>query len=479
MRLRRAAGKSVRAATIFGVLAVLVSGLAALYPQVPTSSRAQSDRQSPTVACASLDPTWSEIAIDFANLGGTQPGRAIRASDGTVAALVVITEVDENGQPTTFDFSASVRIRSVIIQHGSGAAVVEIDPPERAGTDISAPHGEPISRVALCYRIDVPPPPRAGSPTAVASPAHSPTPPGRAPSPTPSVESYEVGAIQTAQALATEAAGANATTEAVLTAEAEAQATREAERQAATEAAIALATASAAVEATSAAQQTAIAAVSATAAALENNAATRAAELATANAEQTAAAGTIAALQTVVSQPTATPTRPPVIYTADSGTDFSAWPALPEGWTVEEDTLVFDGSRSTEYALPPVQPGSAQDHAVRIEFRISAAPECPTNFGVVVRGSDTGYYAGGIEWNCEPAVHLWTEQLDLAQQSISLDDGWHLLEVTAEGDRITVRLDGNVVIDQQDTGRPSGGQVALWSDGVALEIRRLEIVDLT
>jgi hypothetical protein len=145
---------------------------------------------------------------------------------------------------------------------------------------------------------------------------------------------------------------------------------------------------------------------------------------------------------------------------------------------VDGNVLVYDGRRFTAYAEPPVHPTGRPDHAVEIEFRIVKPPECGTNFGVVIRGSDAGYYAGGLEWNCAPALLLWTPQQSIAQTPIEIGDGWHTLQIAAKGQQITVSLDGAVIIQREDSSQPSGSQVALWSDGVSLEIRSFREIGL-
>lgn len=482
------------------LVVVIVSTLGAVIVRIlgnPFDGQAEASRQ--TLGCRDIDPSWNDIAVDLAAAMPLSPGRAIRSSDGIVAALIVITAVDDQGAATAFDFSASVRISTVIITSARSASVIEIDPPSRNGTGLGTPDRRPIASISLCYRISVPPPPRAGTPSAVSSPQTSPTPSGPRLTPTPTLESYEVAAIETARALATEVAAAQATAAALQTAAVEQAVTQEAERNAARATAAALATQNAAVEQTAAAQQTALAAahgsataeagsratadaraaqVSATAAALAIAATHAAADLATARAERTSAAATVAAVMTAAAAPTATPTPLPALYEADTESDFAAWPSLPDGWTIAGNALVYDGRRFTAYAEPPVHPTGHPDHSVEIEFRVVKPPACGTNFGVVIRGSDAGYYAGGVEWNCAPELLLWTPQQRLAQQPIEIGEGWHTLRIAARGQQISVSLDGVVILQHEDSSQPFGSQVALWSDGVSLEIRSFREIGL-
>lgn len=490
----------VQAMAIIGLLSLLVAAVgSATAPGVPNLFGREAAAIRQQIQCRDIDPAWNEIAVDFSSLTPLAPGRAIRQSDGTVAALLVITAVNERGEVTTFDYSASVRISAVIIQAAGSASVIEIDPPSRSGTGLRTSETQAISSISLCYRIAVPPPPRAGTPAPQPSPERSPTPTRPRGTQTPTTETYEVSAVETAKALAAEATAARATAATLLTTVAQQDATLEAERRSSSATAIALATVNAAATEAAAAQATTLAnahasataeavdrataearaeQASATAASLLTTATMASAALATAHAEQTTVAATVAALMTEVAAPTATPTPPPAIYEATSGREFSTWPSLPEGWSVDGPVLSYDGRRFTAYAEPPVHPAGIADHAVEIEFRVLEQPECGTNFGVVIRGSDAGYYAGGLEWNCDPAIHIWTPQQSLGQQPIDLSAGWHTLRVEAIGPQISVTLDGKVILQREDFSQPAGGQVAIWSDGVPLEIRAFREIGL-
>jgi len=43
------------------------------------------------------------------------------------------------------------------------------------------------------------------------------------------------------------------------------------------------------------------------------------------------------------------------------------------------------------------------------------------------------------------------------------------------GDQITFSIDGEVVLEATDASFPTGGQIALWSNGVKLDVRAFRV----
>ena len=156
--------------------------------------------------------------------------------------------------------------------------------------------------------------------------------------------------------------------------------------------------------------------------------------------------------------------------------DLAAWP-LPDGWN-REGGLSTDGGGDAPWVIAPITVTSTNDYAVEVSFIVEAADTCPRNFGVAIRGSDAGYYAGGIEWGCDPVVRLWAGQNVLAEQPIELSDGPHVLRVEAIGDQISVSLDGAEIVTATDASVPAGGQIALWSSGVPITITNVDVIEL-
>lgn len=502
-------------------------------------------RNQPTT-CSDANPGWTPLGMDLPSGDDPiEPGRVYRLSDGTLAVLIVATEVNDDGKVVSLDFAASLRISAAFVGGAGGASYIVFDPPVRSASGLTAPDNIGIDWVRFCYRIEVPGPPEPGAtPVAVASPTETPTSPQTpAPTPTATAESFELGAVQTASALATQAAQAQATAATLATAAAASEATRAAERAAAEATTAALATERAILDATAtaqanadssdatataeqqaaasatAAQQVAAsataeaanvaasataeaanvaasatadaanlaasatadaanAAAQATAAAIATADAAQQIDLATAQAQQTESAATIAALQTAAA-PSPTPADT-TIYSASNAADFNGWSDLPDGWKVDGDLLVASGTDFTGYAQPPTLSIPDANYAVEAEIQISGPTDCAGNVGIVIRGSENGFYAGGLEWSCDspPIARLWASSNPLGQVPVTIDDGWHTYRVEARGSQIRYLIDGAVVLEQTDETYPTGDQLALWSAGVKLTVRAYRVIDI-
>ena len=73
-------------------------------------------------------------------------------------------------------------------------------------------------------------------------------------------------------------------------------------------------------------------------------------------------------------------------------------------------------------------------------------------------------------------MRLWRHDRLLAEQPWVLDQAWHTYRVSVDGDQITLALDGAVVVEGTDPGGPMGPQLALWSNGVPLEVRAFRLL---
>jgi hypothetical protein len=118
------------------------------------------------------------------------------------------------------------------------------------------------------------------------------------------------------------------------------------------------------------------------------------------------------------------------------------------------------------------------NYAVEAEIKLEEEPACPANFGIVVRGSESGFYAGGVEWVCDAgsSVRLWALDRLLGQQVRQTDLEWHRYRLEVNGDHIAYSIDGSVVLEATDATFPAGGQVAIWSNGVRLDVRAFRVL---
>jgi hypothetical protein len=255
----------------------------------------------------------------------------------------------------------------------------------------------------------------------------------------------------------------------------------------------------AALELTVAAQATRISAASTTATARAASDATAEAHAAsaraTAQADATAAQATIAGLSTrqalvartatAAARPTATATpsfvppatpAPRVLYVADTASEFDEWD-LPPGWMSEDGTLAAVGTGS-EWAAPPYRVEDLNDYAVEAEIRVADEPGCQRNFGIGARGTDDGYVAAGVEWRCRSTASLWAGQDLVSNAAFDPARDWHTYRLEVRGDTITLFVDGVLVVEATDDRYPTGGEVALWSNGVRLNVRSFMVTTL-
>jgi len=480
--------------------------------------------------CRTLDPQSTELGIAIDGAGaGAAVGRVYSVSDGTLAVLVVVAAVDDTGAAIALDFLASVRVAAVVLGSGSDAAVRRFVPPAPEGSGLTGPDGAPIDQVGFCYRTDAAPVetlPAGAAPRATvaaratanaAAAAATATSAAALATATADGES----AAREAAARATEAAGAratvdalgtvaaqtaeaNATAEAGLRAENTAMARGEATRAAADSAARSTSEARAATEATAA--QGTIAALATREAALAVTVAAQATAAAAAASEQgttqavrdaalVAAQATADAAQatgaavvltaTAAAIPTATPTTeaapgaaaPALLYQADASTAFDGW-VLPQGWTGANGALAAGGDAAGDWATPPFRVAAVADYAVEAEVLVTGEVGCDGNFGIGGRGTDAGYYAAGVEWRCEPAARLWAGQDPIATAAFEPGDAWHVYRLEVRGDAIRFLVDGALVVEATDDRYREGGEVGLWSNGVALTVRGFTVTAL-
>jgi hypothetical protein len=461
------------------------------------------------VNCRSLDRAYVEL--DAALGSGLTPGRVFSMNDGTLAVLIVVVDVNQVGAVTAVDFAASLRISALIVHSGDVRDVRTFDPPVRNGANVRGLGGATIDALSFCYRVTFPPPPQAEQPTATtgAVPALTPTPSITQPTATATELTLDVSGEKTAvaraaeiEATATAAAGAAANelaTAQARAAEMEATATAVADLAAAADARaseIAATSTSAAVAAaaTMAAQETAIAVSEAGLATAQANAAASNATAAALQATLSAPTVTpspvppsptptpVPPTETPTPEPTATPVPTVLVYETSGATPFADWQPV-EGWTFEDGVAKTDGSAPRNWLVVPVPPGLGQNVIVEVQVDITGGDICPRNFGVGVHISESGFFAGGIEWACNPEVIFWSGSNAVVKRALpdgtNLEKGWHTLRIEAIGNQVSIWLDGTEVIAETMVDVPTGNLVAMWSDGVALKVRSVKVFEVS
>ena len=73
-------------------------------------------------------------------------------------------------------------------------------------------------------------------------------------------------------------------------------------------------------------------------------------------------------------------------------------------------------------------------------------------------------------------VRLWAYDKVLKEQPIAVDQDWITLRIEANGDVIRLSVDGVVIAEVTDTTFPSGGQIALWSNRIKVDVRAVRVV---
>jgi hypothetical protein len=372
--------------------------------------------------CAAIDKSWIQIDVPLTSSNGAPAvGRVFSLSDGAIAVLVIVDSLTSDGAVASADFSASVKVSAAIITSASGNDLIRFDPPVRSRSGLAASDGAAINSIAFCYRIAIPAPPAPSKPNA--TPTQSPPPM----SPTP-VE-FDLGAVQTANAEA--------------------------------------ATSVAHSQATAAAAQTALAESKAAATDLQATAAAQASQ--------------IAQYVATVSAPTPTATAAPqgtLLFSADSDETFAQLTLPAAGWRIDHG-LIADGSGAQDWVALPAIPGLGADQAIEAEVKFGNGGSCPRNFGLALRGADTGFVAGGVEWACDQAVKLWSGQSVIAQGDVgALGSDWHLVRLEVNGENVRMFIDGALSLDAMTT-QSAGGQLAIWSSGVPLTVRSLRVFNLS
>lgn len=451
------------------------------------------------VTCRSLDRSY--VQLDASLGGDLTPGRVLSLNDGTLAVLIVVTEVDDSGSAAAIDFAASVRISALIVRSGPAHDVRRFDPPVRNGANVRGPKGGLIDGLSFCYQIAFPPPPQAAQPTStVERPDVTPT----ATELTLDLSGEQTAVARAAEIEATATAAAESAANDLATAQARAAEIAATVTAIASQAAVSdaraseiAATATAAAEdarSTAAANQTAVAASDAAMATAQANAA--AAEATASALQATLAAPTstptpvpptptptpVPPTETATPEPTATPVPTTLVYETAGENPFADWQPA-EGWTLSGGVARTDGSGSTNWLIVPLPPGVGQDVIVEARVVITGGDICPRNFGAGVRISESGYLAGGIEWACDPQMVYWLGSQPVVERAlpdgIDIGRGEHTLRIEAVGDQVSISLDGTEVIAEGIQNGPAGNLIAFWSDGVALELHSVKVYEVS
>jgi hypothetical protein len=182
---------------------------------------------------------------------------------------------------------------------------------------------------------------------------------------------------------------------------------------------------------------------------------------------------------------------------AFSAPEINPFASLASGsWSATADVLRNDGnSADAEPWLPlATAPGSA--FAVEAEIRVNGLLEtfCDQSFGLTAGDASAGQVSGaGILFPCQDDsararltdVSTWEDGYHadplFAENPFDPGADWHTYRFEVRGDEVRLIVDGvGILTGTLDSPIDSAGgaQTGIWSQGVALEIRKIEIYPL-
>jgi len=153
------------------------------------------------------------------------------------------------------------------------------------------------------------------------------------------------------------------------------------------------------------------------------------------------------------------------------------------GWTAtaKADWHVHDGAIAVQSGEVGLLRTTAQfdDYVLQLEFRA----EPGTNSGLFLRTSGNPTRPGYdcYELNIAPPDNPFPTGSLVGQSRYEgggSDSLWHTLEVTVQGDRVAVRLDGQATVDFQGPGPRGRGYFGLQHNQGAVEFRRIRLKPL-
>ena len=143
---------------------------------------------------------------------------------------------------------------------------------------------------------------------------------------------------------------------------------------------------------------------------------------------------------------------------------------MPDGWGTDGSLSTTGAGTGSTWAQPPVSAQGINDYQVSFSVEIGDSNTCPRSFGVALRGSNDGYYAGGIRWDCDPVAVIWANQTVLASVPLALIEGTHTVALSAIGNQISLSIDGAIILTATSDLYPTGSDIGFWSDQVPVSI---------
>jgi hypothetical protein len=148
----------------------------------------------------------------------------------------------------------------------------------------------------------------------------------------------------------------------------------------------------------------------------------------------------------------------------------------PVSWVVRADAsapeggfaLVQESADDTSYRFPMCiyDKARARDVAVEVKYK-AISGKVDQAGGIVLRYSPENYYiarANALEDNVILFKTVRGKRSKIEEVAVKVTPGaWHTLRFEANGRRLKISIDGNVVINRNDRTFSNPGQVGLWT----------------
>ena len=162
----------------------------------------------------------------------------------------------------------------------------------------------------------------------------------------------------------------------------------------------------------------------------------------------------------------------------DKGSNLNDWTLVGDAnWRIQEDAIIADYLRSKTPSYL-VSKATYTDYEIRAEFWVDSQ----TNSGIFIRcqdptkiGADNCYEVN--IWDTRPDPSYGTGAIvDVAKVSPMPRAGgqWNVMEITAKGDALTVKLNGAMTVDVRN-GKFLKGHIALQYGSGVVKFRQVLI----
>ncbi len=181
------------------------------------------------------------------------------------------------------------------------------------------------------------------------------------------------------------------------------------------------------------------------------------------------------------------------LYTADWSNGLNGWTGSSE-WSTANGELISNGhwpgsssapaTTGDDSVLSPYQPSTA-DYALEARIRILSAPDkCWLALrGRVQRDGSgyNGYFVGFDAYMGDGIIAYFTPSIGffpLQSKSYSPGSDWHTYRAEFQGNQITLKIDGNSVLQVTNNANPSPGQIGLENGDCQIEVSSFKVIAL-